>query len=159
MPALTMPTDPVRINAGGTIVIDDGTDTISIVNLEPGSLQETVGLRETLEYTDRDALKQPVEGPEQMSELSLSFKMASTVGADNPLDDFLTQASADGKAREFTVTIQRPHKRGGATGFQAVWQYCSIPASGIRINSSEQFDTVELTFRSRNTKPSTWDEY
>lgn len=152
MPTLSPSTNVVRIHAGGTINISDGTDDFDIVLYEAGSLSETVGEKEKHEFTDRGVAQQPVEGDDQMSEFEVAFKHASDAVADEVINAKLLQASTDGKAVEFTVIINRPDYRGATTGLRHTYTQAHIPSGGVQMGGSP-FEMVRVRFRSRNNKP------
>lgn len=151
-------TAPVVFEAGGTIVINDGTDDITLTTVEPGTVNIREGGYELREFTIGMDQQTPLLGVGKFSEIDLSAKVADMSEAKNWGTLGRAIDSAAGKAKEYaTVTIKFPAYRGATTGKQVVFNNVHF-VMPPEIVGGERFDLYRIQLRSRD-KYGTWSTY
>lgn len=136
---------PRRFEAGGRLMINDGTDDHVVENIVPGTLRFREGGTSAIVDMDRGALPDTVrDGDEQPSTISFTAKWNAEAGADD-LRTLLTAAAAAGNKRLYTLKIQYPDFRGATTGTQYEFTkcYCVQP---VGPEAGQEFDSYPVEF-------------
>lgn len=109
--------DVVRFESGGILTFTDGSDTLTVKNIVPGSLSFDPPMpQEGLDYSDRGVQQAAVQGDDGLG--SLTFRTRGTKFFARNLINLLTVSNpaSVNTMREWTVTIKNPDYRGATTG-------------------------------------------
>lgn len=142
MATVTAHANPRRFENSGTAVLTTAADTITVANVEPGSVKVMEGQRTRLEYTDRSVQQTPLEGDDTLCRVSFSVR-----GLDFTTATSLYALAAGVSAAATTVPTQAtglvlswPNYRGASTGQKITMANCwfdKVP----EIQTSDQLDS------------------
>jgi hypothetical protein len=148
-----------RIEAGAIISILDivAATTWVIKVLEPGTVEQDIGMYEVLPFTDRGEQQHPYEGDVVPGRFRLQVKYAGQHNA-NDLAKLLqarnTSGAAQGKVRLFNIIIKNPDSKGAATGEQITLEDAYVMPP-IKIRAGAKFDMLEVEFVHNKALPAT----
>jgi hypothetical protein len=154
MAVLTPSPFPVRFEAGGEIIINDGTDSVTLILTEEGSVRESYGLEQPITYWDRTVPKTPLRGRQNYSRIGMAFKYASDATSDD-IRGFLTDFNTgEANPKTFSITIKRFDNVDDATGVSHAWATCFLNGdSGLEIQAGGEHDIIRCEFMSPDPKP------
>lgn len=139
---------PMCFDFGGILTINDGTDTGTMFNIEPGSLEVQEGGYEPREYQDRSVNKTPLKGKERPSTINFRLKDSKAMTEAKNVYALADQTDATGVVKTFTVVIKVPHAgTGGSTGDQITFAGCYFEPRPRRVPGAE-FDIIEVSMKS-----------
>ncbi len=148
---------PRRFEAGGRILINDGTDDHILANLEVGTLQIEEGGFGAIIDMDRSQLPDVVrEGDEQPSRISFTPKFNWETSADD-LRTLAMAASTGGLKKLYTIVLQCPDSRGATTGKQVTFTKCFFNHPQA-LTTGREYDGYPVTLISMDNL-GTWADY
>jgi hypothetical protein len=130
-----------RFNSGATVTL--GTDPIK--NIEGGSVSWEYLVRQRLEYTDRGIQQTPLEGDDQLCDITLTVKAGIQVT--NGLTNTLIAASSNNLVKTFALAIRIPNSQGAAAGESFTWAAVWL-VDKPKFQEGVGFDTISYTLRS-----------
>lgn len=141
---------------GGTIVINDGTDTYTLKNIEPGSLTFSDGRYQVHEFVDEGVPQQALVGDALRSRIEFTLRLGDLANATtNTAFDLFNQAPTAGKVKEYTtLVIKVPDYRGASTGTQITYSNVSVVefATVSSEASGDQHASVRVALHSRSAE-------
>lgn len=147
-----------RFESGGSLTINDGTTTLTIKAIEPGTLEHEPGFYEPLEWTDRGNLMTPFEGDARPGRLKLNGKFTGWAQSGDVPGFMLSRDTTTGLMKLYTVTVKIPDVKDGLVGDQGVFANCFLPAGGLKYKAGAKFDMWDLEMVNNEVKP-TWTRY
>ena len=139
---------PIAFELGGTLTINDGTDTCTVFNIEPGSMEVDPGGYEPRVYQDRGANKTPLKGKARESVIKFRVKDSKAMTETKGIFALASQTDSTGVVKTFTVVIKIPHAGvGGTAGDQITFTGCYFEPYPKRVPGAE-FDIIDVTMRS-----------
>jgi hypothetical protein len=140
-------TASARFEAGGLFTITpQGGTALDVLNVAPGTVSFTPPfIASPIEYTDRSALQDPIEGEDKPGMLEVTLRCGKLAGTELFTALNARKTSPDGLVRKHTVVIKIPGARGGITG-QSVTINSAYLKEAPQYKSGTDFDTVVLKF-------------
>ena len=146
-------TQPIRVDGGGQIIINNGTDDL-VVNLhDPGSLVITPGGYDLGEYDNYGAPKVPILRNKLRTDIRLRGRVTTEFSTTDKLA-YLSQQidSTNGLAKTYTFIVKVPNKTDGTTGHTITLAntYFVRPAE---YQEGGEFDFLDMVLRSNTHIP------
>lgn len=158
MAAVTANATPRKLhNHGGYVTINNGTDTYTIKNLDPGGTSWQDGVQSVHEYDDEGTPQAALATNLLRSVIEIAFRLGDIAnGTTNTIFDLLNTAPTNGLVAEFTVVIYIPDYKGATTGKTITYANCYVAPGGFPRSQSEQDGTSHpvsrVTLHSRTSK-------
>lgn len=131
-----------RLESGAEVLL--GTDVLK--NTQPGSISWSTPIRQRLEYTDRGTQQVPLEGDDQLCDISISLKAGGQAGATGIINA-LNVASTNNLAKTYGLAVKIPNLKGAAAGESFTWAAVWL-AEPAQFRAGVDFDTIELRLKS-----------
>lgn len=141
---------PKRFEQGGRLIISDGTDNITILNHEPGSIEITDPVAKRLEYNDGGAVQTPLESDSQPGMVRFQFRCGAYVSG--LLTKLPRRNSAGNTAKTYGIEVKIPAYMGATTGEKLTWaaDTCWLAEDvQIRPGGADSMDLATLTFKTK----------
>jgi hypothetical protein len=130
-----------RLESGSSVLI--GTDVVK--NIQPGSISWNTPIRQRLEFTDRSVQQVPLEGDDQLCDISISLKAGIQVT--NGIINTLIAASTTNTARTFAFAVRIPNLQGATVGESFTWAAVWL-AEPPQFQAGADFDTITINLKS-----------
>lgn len=146
-------TQPARLENGGSLILDDGSNSYVIHLRDPGDVSIEPGGYALLEYRDAGAVQIPIMGDQRYTVLRFKAKVTNELATASKLLYWSTQYNTGaGKAKVFTVTVKIPDYLNAATGDTMAYANCYFTAPG-KYQEGQEFDMLEFEMRSTTITP------
>lgn len=121
MASVTKNTSKVRrVASGMTLVINDGTDDITIDNITPDSVVITDPFYERVDYKKGNKPQVPLEGDVGVPSIEFNAIAGAIVGTQELLTLAIARSATDNKAKLYTSAVLKIPDYDGATTGQSI---------------------------------------
>ena len=160
MAAVTKNAAKVRhLASGGTVILNDGTDDITVSLVNPDSVIVTPPFLERINYKDGNTPQVPLEGDKTTG----SIEFTAIAGAITGTPDLITLATAratDNKVKTYTsFTFNIPDKDGATTGQRITMNnpwFENVPQYKGGRGSPDSIEGLKLVCRYADWSPTTY---
>lgn len=139
-----------RFEQGGRLIINDGTDNLTIFNHEPGSIEITDPVAKRLEYNDAGAVQIPLESDDQPGMVRFQIRTGSYVTG--LLSKLIKRNTAANTAKTLGIVAKCPAFQGATTGETLTWANgtCWVAEDiQIRFGGPDSMDLVTITLKTQ----------
>lgn len=142
----------VSFRNGGVLRITDDTTDYAVNLIENGTLTITPGRHEVVEYDNQGVLEDPAVSVPGWTEISLTAKLVNGATTAASLYNVLNQQPTAGRPHNFAaVEVDLPDHARATVGENHAFANCYV--SALSMQSGENYDTIQVTFRSRTSYP------
>lgn len=150
-------TNSARFIAGGLATITpQGAAALIILNLAPSTLKIVPPMIcEPIVWSDRSALKPPIEGADKPGSLEMTLRVSKYAGTELFTALTARKSAPDGSVRLHTIEIKIPAVRGGAAG-EMLTTTTAYLLEAPSYTEGADFDTLVLKFGINDLTPATY---
>lgn len=139
-----------RFEQGGRLIINDGTDNLTIYNHEPGSIEITDPVAKRIEYNDGGSVQIPLESDDQPGMVRFQIRTGSYVTG--LLSKLIKRNPAGNTAKTLGIVAKLPDYQAATTGQTLTWANgtCWVAEDlQIRFGGPDSMDLVTITLKTQ----------
>lgn len=139
-----------RFEQGGRLIINDGTDNLTIYNHEPGSIEITDPVAKRIEYNDGGSVQIPLESDDQPGMVRFQIRTGSYVTG--LLSKLIRRNAAANTAKTLGIVAKLPDYQAATTGQTLTWANgtCWVAEDlQIRFGGPDSMDLVTITLKTQ----------